>query len=745
MLGLIIPLFFVIMLGVVAYIQSHKLQKQTETMYHYPLVEGRAIGTLRSDIYGLARDMKDLSLTNDDKKLSVEMDWIKWWQEDAVRNIEIIDSLYLGPRDDVDLLIQHFDSLLYICHQTIDLKMSGRNEEVLSRVTTNGILSYRVQRVLEKLQVIDIVSIKQGDELYEQSLELGDSLNKQLVQLVAVLVLLSIIINLVLLGIVGKPIAELTDVAQRLRKGDRNVRSSYVLQNEFGILAASFNSLAEEASRREMVNAEAVFESSPVAMLIIDEKTNIVMANLAAIALCGVGESDILQHRPGNALRCVHSSKDPRGCGYSNDCKLCNVRNGVEALITNGGSMHGAEVELQLIRNGEPQKTWLNVGVEPLLMRGLRHWTIAMEDITERKLAAEELLENELKYRALFETADDAILLFTDGRWVDCNAGALKVFGCTREQIIGAHPTRFSPPVQPDGRSSEEEAIKKINLAYEVGPEFFEWEHCRADGAPFAAEVSLNRLVLGGKPHIQAIVRDISVRKRAERSIVLNFQRMQALLQLNQMTGSTLKELTDFALEEAVRLTQSTIGYLAFLNEDESVLTMHSWSKSAMAECAINEKPIIYPVKSTGLWGEAVRQRKAVITNDYTAANPLKKGCPQGHVAVSRHMNAPVFAGSRIVLVAGVGNKAEEYDQGDVEQLTLLMESMWRIIERKRAEEKLHQQLNELLRWQEVTLGREGRNRQLKAEVNELLIRMGELVRYPSQGTVAADSKETGE
>jgi PAS domain S-box-containing protein len=165
-------------------------------------------------------------------------------------------------------------------------------------------------------------------------------------------------------------------------------------------------------------------------------------------------------------------------------------------------------------------------------------------------------------------------------------------------------------------------------------------------------------------------------------------------LQLNQMENSTLKEITDFALEEAVRLTQSKIGYLAFLNEDESVLTMHSWSKSAMAECAIIDKPIVYPVASTGLWGEAVRQRRPVFTNDYSAANPLKKGAPHGHVALKRHMNAPIFDGFRIVIVAGVGNKSEDYDQDDVRQVTLLMEGMWQLLERKRVKEALHE--NEL-------------------------------------------------
>ncbi len=200
----------------------------------------------------------------------------------------------------------------------------------------------------------------------------------------------------------------------------------------------------------------------------------------------------------------------------------------------------------------------------------------------------------------------------------------------------------------------------------------------------------------------------------------LDESRLEALLKLNAMTEAPMKEITDFALEEAVRLTQSKIGYLAFLNEDESVLTMHSWSKSAMAECAIDRKPIVYPVATTGLWGEAVRQRRPVITNDYEAPNPLKKGYPSGHVHVTRHMNAPVFEGERIVVVAGVGNKETNYDQSDVRQLTLLMQGMWRLIQRKRAEDELQQHrehLEELVTTRTAAL--KETNEQLNGEITE--------------------------
>jgi PAS domain S-box-containing protein len=140
-------------------------------------------------------------------------------------------------------------------------------------------------------------------------------------------------------------------------------------------------------------------------------------------------------------------------------------------------------------------------------------------DITEQKRAELALRENELKYRMLFETAGDAILLMRYDRFVDCNIQALEVYGTTREHMVGARPYEFSPPEQPDGRSSSEKALERISLALTEGPQRFEWLHCREDGTPFMAEVSLNRLELGDKTLLQAIVRDITDRKRAEEEL----------------------------------------------------------------------------------------------------------------------------------------------------------------------------------------------------------------------------------
>ncbi len=140
-------------------------------------------------------------------------------------------------------------------------------------------------------------------------------------------------------------------------------------------------------------------------------------------------------------------------------------------------------------------------------------------DITERKKAELDLIESESKYHMLFESANDAIFIMKDDLFIDCNEKTLELFGCTKAQIIHHSPYGLSPHLQPDDSISQEKALEKLEKAYNGNPQFFEWKHKKFDGTLFDAEISLNAIDFGSERYLQAIVRDITERKKAEEDL----------------------------------------------------------------------------------------------------------------------------------------------------------------------------------------------------------------------------------
>jgi PAS domain S-box-containing protein len=159
-----------------------------------------------------------------------------------------------------------------------------------------------------------------------------------------------------------------------------------------------------------------------------------------------------------------------------------------------------------------------------------------LPDLTDLRKAQEALLETRLReseerYRTLFDTTDDAILVMNTNTVVDCNEGAVRLYGVSgKEDLIGRSPWDYSPLRQPDGCDSRAKALEAIAAAVAGKPQRFYWRNIRRDGSPIDGEVALNALTLGNEVYIQTIVRDIGDRIRAEEEIRRSLAEKETLL-----------------------------------------------------------------------------------------------------------------------------------------------------------------------------------------------------------------------
>ena len=142
-------------------------------------------------------------------------------------------------------------------------------------------------------------------------------------------------------------------------------------------------------------------------------------------------------------------------------------------------------------------------------------------------------------------------------------------------------------------------------------------------------------------------------------------------------------------INECIKMSESELGFFGFINENETLMTAHLWSNKAMENCAIDNKPVEFSLGNAGIWAEAIREHRPIIVNDYEKPDSRKKGCPEGHVPISRLMSIPIVNGGQAVAIAAVANKKQDYHESDILHLSAFLQGVWGILQRKRAEEAL--------------------------------------------------------
>jgi len=265
------------------------------------------------------------------------------------------------------------------------------------------------------------------------------------------------------------------------------------------------------------------------------------------------------------------------------------------------------------------------------------------------------------------------------------NNSFLKTYQYEESELIGKSISIISSP------NNSAHVLNEIIPSALQGQWRGEIQNRRKDGSEFPAFISKSVIQdeNGNSIALVGVSNDITERKKAERKIQMNVFRLNALYELSMMQKMDDKVLYDFVLDKSVAFSESEIGFLGFVDEEQDIVNIYAWSKQAMKLCEVKDFNMKFAIKAAGIWAEPIRERKPIIINDFKAPHPQKRGVPAGHIEVKNYASIPYFDGDKIVAILAVANKAEDYDNSDINQLTLFMDGMWKIIKQHKYEKEL--------------------------------------------------------
>ena len=315
------------------------------------------------------------------------------------------------------------------------------------------------------------------------------------------------------------------EVTIRTRAGElRHLLLSARLYVERGVIEGSVlditeRLLAEEALAESEQLFRAVAEAAP-AVIVIMQGDKIVFANQLAVKALGMESSDLEKINFWDFMAPEFRDK-VRETGLARQ-RGEKVPDSYEVqVVTAQGETRWAYLSgKQIVYKGKPAA--LGIGV----------------DITERKLMEEQLRESEERFRRIIHRSFDTIVnTDTEGVIVYASPAVEKLAGSTPEQIIGRHVSEFVP-------QTHLAAIGKALAAVALGRavEGVQYEFVAADGRSISVESNITPMVKDGRVvGAQAIMRDISARKQAEK--MLEEAHYEQSRQLRQVAGGLAHDI----------------------------------------------------------------------------------------------------------------------------------------------------------------------------------------------------------
>jgi len=195
-------------------------------------------------------------------------------------------------------------------------------------------------------------------------------------------------------------------------------------------------------------------------------------------------------------------------------------------FITKGKNYFSTESENKTKDGKTIYCNWHNAAIYDLDRNLISIYSL-VEDITDKRVAEQKLKESIESYKVLFNSIQDAMyILDEDGRFLEVNQGAERMYGYPREKFIGSTPDFLAAP----GKVDMNLTYRRMEDALNGGVQQFEWWGRKKNGEIFPKELQLNPGKYFGKPVVIAIARDITERKKAEQKIKESLKEKEILL-----------------------------------------------------------------------------------------------------------------------------------------------------------------------------------------------------------------------
>ncbi|MDD2301895.1 MAG: PAS domain S-box protein [Eubacteriales bacterium] len=490
-------------------------------------------------------------------------------------------------------------------------------------------------------------------------------------------------------------VLRLVSVTERFSSGDLSARSGLQGKDEISEIGRAFDGMAQKieddsaALKESVVRAESEKAKSEAIIAAIGDGISIQDADFRVLYQNVASEKMVGKHAGEFCYK-----------GYRGKESVC-VECAVDKVFRDG-KIHMVETT---IRQGE-KTFYLEITASPLrdptgrIVAGIE----VVRDVTERRRSEMALRESEQKFRAIFDQTFQFIgLMTTDGVITEANRTALEFAGLSESDVLNkpfweTHWWTHSKELQGQLRL----AVKKSAQGEFVR---FEATHPAADGSLHHVDFSI-KPVLNDAGEVVLLIaegRDITDRKKAVERLRKEAERGNVLLELYEKAPRlTDKQLYEYALDHAVSLTGSAIGFFHLVTDDQKSVILTTWNNEALKNCKALYA-IHYSIDEAGNWVDCVRLKQPVIYNDFENS-PNRKGLPEGHTPVNRFMSIPVVEDDKVRIIFGVGNKVEEYDEYDVVHIRLVANELHKIINQRHGEETLRGVREEMVRKEKLAV-----------------------------------------